>query len=97
VHDIPGYRELSTCILAKREMFTHFNCFTLAEDASNGSNQASIGRQKVCGLSDPVARRDKNVKLQQMYIAVRMNLTDEQESRACLMNTGENSLRSELA
>jgi hypothetical protein len=32
-----------------------------------------------------------------MFIAVRMNITEAQGSRACLMNTGENSLRSGLA
>jgi hypothetical protein len=43
-------------------------------------------------MPNAVARRDKHVKLQQMFIAVRMNITDEQRSRACLMNTDENSL-----
>jgi hypothetical protein len=37
-------------------------------------------------MSNPVARRDKHVKLQQIFIAVRMIITDEQGSRACLMN-----------
>jgi hypothetical protein len=32
-----------------------------------------------------------------MFIAVRMNVADDQGSRACLMNTGENSLHSGLA
>jgi hypothetical protein len=29
-----------------------------------------------------------------MFIAVRVNITDDQESRVCLMNTGKNSLDS---
>jgi hypothetical protein len=48
-------------------------------------------------MSNPVARRDNHVKLQQMFIAIRMNITDEQGSRVCLMNTGEKSLHSGLA
>ena len=40
-------------------------------------------------MSNPVARRDKHVKLQ-----VRINITDEEGSRACPMNTGKISLRS---
>jgi hypothetical protein len=31
-----------------------------------------------------------------MFIAVRMNITDDQGSEACLMNSGENFLRSGL-
>jgi hypothetical protein len=31
-----------------------------------------------CGMSNPVARRDNNVKLQQMFISVRMDITDDQ-------------------
>jgi hypothetical protein len=45
-------------------------------------------------MSNPVVRRDKHVKLQQIFIAVRMDITDDQGSRACLMNTVENSLHS---
>jgi hypothetical protein len=48
-------------------------------------------------MSNPVALRDKQVKLQQIFITVRMNITDEQGIRACLMNIGENSLCSGLA
>jgi hypothetical protein len=40
---------------------------------------------------------ENHVKLKQMFIAVRMNITYDQGSRACLMNTSENSLRSGLA
>jgi hypothetical protein len=32
-----------------------------------------------------------------MFIAVRMNITDDQGSRACLLNTGKNSIHSGLA
>jgi hypothetical protein len=32
-----------------------------------------------------------------MFIAAGMNITDDQGSSACLMNTGENSLHSGLA
>jgi hypothetical protein len=32
-----------------------------------------------------------------MFIAVRINITDNQGSRVCLMNTSEHSLRSGLA
>jgi hypothetical protein len=32
-----------------------------------------------------------------MFIAVRIDIIEEQGSRACLKNTGENSLRSGLA
>jgi hypothetical protein len=46
---------------------------------------------------DSDARRDNHVKLQQMFIALRMNITDKQGSRACLMNTDENSFLSGLA
>jgi hypothetical protein len=48
-------------------------------------------------MLNPVAWRDKHVKLQQIFIAVRMNITAEQGIGAYLMNTGENSLRSGLA
>jgi hypothetical protein len=37
-------------------------------------------------MLNPVAWRDEHVNLKQMFIAVRMNITEEQGSRACPMN-----------
>jgi hypothetical protein len=54
-----------------------------------------LHRGHQCGNVD--ARRDNDIKLLQMFITVRMNITDDQGSRACLMYTGENSLHSRLA
>jgi hypothetical protein len=38
---------------------------------------------------DVDARRDNHVKLQEKFISVRLKITDEQGSRAWLVNTGE--------
>jgi hypothetical protein len=40
-------------------------------------------------VSDIHARRDNHVKLQKIFIAIRTNITGDQGSRACLMNTAE--------
>jgi hypothetical protein len=52
---------------------------------------------ELTSLGDVDAQRENHVKLLQMFVAVRMNITDNQGSRACLMNTGKNSLCSRLA
>jgi hypothetical protein len=60
---------------------------TLHTSAGGELSAASMPRQgHQCRMSNPVARRDKHVKLQQMFIAVRLNITDEQGSRAYMMN-----------
>jgi hypothetical protein len=48
-------------------------------------------------LWDVDARRDNHVKLEQMFNAVRTNITDDQGNRACLRDTGEHSRRRGLA
>jgi hypothetical protein len=48
-------------------------------------------------MSNSVAWRQNHIKLQQMFIAVRMNIMYDQGSGVCLMNTGKPSLHSRLA
>jgi hypothetical protein len=56
-----------------------------------------ILRGHQCGMPNPVERRDHHGKLEQMFIAVRMSITDEQGSRACLMIMERSSCRCGLA
>jgi hypothetical protein len=41
-----------------------------------------------CGISNQVVGRGNHIKLQQMFISVRIGVTDDQGSRAHLINTG---------